>query len=122
MAIVTVTGNLTKDTELKQNTQGSPFVSFGVADNINKDTVQYFNCTLWGSVAEKLQQYLNKGTKVTIIGRLQLVEGKGDYGPSMMVNVIDIQMMGAKPDSDNSPAEQSKENEEKVQFDDEIPF
>ena len=123
MAFITITGNLTKDAQLKSTNDGSPFCSFGIADNYGKDQVQFFNCTLWGSRAEKIAQYLKKGTKATVIGRMNIVKGKDGHDPSMMVSIYDLSFGGSQSEN-NEQQKPQKDSVDKVEseFDDEIPF
>lgn len=76
---VTISGNLTRDIELRATPSGYPVGGFSVAVNERRkqqdgsweDYPNYFDCTLLGERAQKLQQYLAKGTKVTVSGKLR---------------------------------------------------
>jgi len=63
-----VIGNLTKDAEFKAGNQGD-FLAFDIAVNLSKTKVQYISCTI-GNIeyAQKIAQYLTKGTKVYLNG------------------------------------------------------
>jgi len=63
------TGNLANDPELKKVGETS-VLNFTVASNINKDTVVYNDCALWGKLGESLSSFLTKGKPVTIFGEL----------------------------------------------------
>ena len=74
-------GNLTRDPELKYTPSGSAYCTFGIATNrewkIDGETKQqtdYHNIVAWGKLAEICGQYLGKGRKVYIEGRLQTRE------------------------------------------------
>lgn len=75
---VTIAGNLTKDIEVRATPSGYPIGTLSVAVNDRRkkqdgsweDYPNYFDCTLLGERAQKLQQYLTKGTKVTVTGKL----------------------------------------------------
>ncbi len=75
---VTIAGNLTRDIELRATPSGYPIGTLSVAVNDRRkqpngsweDYPNYFDCTLLGERAQKLQQYLTKGTKVTVTGKL----------------------------------------------------
>lgn len=121
MAFVTVSGNVTKDAKLKTNDKGSKYITFSVADNYGKDAVQFFNCTIWGSLAEKLEPYIKKGLKCCVIGEMYLKEGKGEYGPSMMVNVAKFDFMGTAKQGDSDGGKKPAVSEQN-EFDDDIPF
>lgn len=76
---VTISGNLTRDIELRATPSGYPVGGFSVAVNERRkqqdgsweDYPNYFDCTLLGERAQKLRQYLAKGTKVTVSGKLR---------------------------------------------------
>lgn len=74
-------GNLTRDVSLKYTTGGSAIAKFGIAVNRRwkdkntgetKDEVMFIDITVFGRSAEIANQYLKKGSKVLVEGRLQL--------------------------------------------------
>lgn len=83
-----VIGNLTRDPELKQTTSGHSVCSFGVATNRvwndssgqKQEQVEFHNVVAWGKLAEICSQYLGKGRKVYIDGRLQTRDWEGQDG------------------------------------------
>lgn len=75
---VTVSGNLTRDPEVRTTASGKPVMSFGIAVNDrrrNPETGEweefpnFFNCTMFGTRGEQLGELLAKGDKVVIEGR-----------------------------------------------------
>ncbi len=76
---VTVSGNLTKDLEVRSTPSGFPIGRTSVAvnerrkqsDGSYEDYANYFDLKLLGDRAQKLAQYLTKGTKVTVCGSLK---------------------------------------------------
>lgn len=74
-----VLGNLTRDPELRYTPNGQAVTSFAVATNRSwtdasgdkKDAVEFHDIVVWGKLAEIVSQYLGKGRKVMIVGRLQ---------------------------------------------------
>lgn len=77
---VMISGNLTRDPELRQTTGGTAVLSLGVAVNDRRrnqqtgeweDYPNFVDCTIFGTRAESLSRYLSKGTKVAIDGRLR---------------------------------------------------
>jgi len=75
----TIVGRLTRDPESRTTPNGTTVTSFGVATNFvykNKDgqkteTVEYHNIVTWRKLAEIAAQYLKKGRRVLVEGRLQ---------------------------------------------------
>lgn len=76
--IATISGNLTRDAELRQTASGTSVLSFSVAVNERRpdgnggwtDYPNYINCIVFGKRADSLSRFLGKGTKVAIHGRL----------------------------------------------------
>lgn len=83
-----IIGNLTRDPETRTTTTGQTVCSFGVATNRvwndasgQKQTqVEFHNIVTWSRLAEICGQYLAKGRKVFIEGRLQTREWEGQDG------------------------------------------
>lgn len=85
--MVVVTGNLTRDPELKHTQGGTAVVTLGVAVNGRKkkgdewvDDVNFFDVTVFGNAAENCAQYLEKGRPVAIKGRLDWSSWTNDNG------------------------------------------
>lgn len=84
----TIIGNLTRDPEVRQTPNGQSVASFGVATNRSwtgsdgqkQEQVEFHNCVAWGKLAEICGQYLAKGRKVYIEGRLQTRDWEGQDG------------------------------------------
>ncbi len=84
----TIIGNLTRDPEVRTTPNGKSVASFGVATNYSwtdaagqkQEKVEFHNMVAWGKLAEICGQYLAKGRKVYIEGRLQTREWEGQDG------------------------------------------
>lgn len=77
---VTISGNLTRDAELRTTQSGASVLAFGVAVNERRknqqtgeweDVPNFVDCTLFGNRANALSPHLSKGAKVSIDGRLR---------------------------------------------------
>jgi single-strand DNA-binding protein len=74
-----IMGNLTRDPELRSTPGGQQVASFAVATNRSwmdqsgerKEAVEYHEVVAWGKLGELAAQYLAKGRKVMVVGRLQ---------------------------------------------------
>ena len=84
-----IIGNLTRDPEVRMTPTGQNVAQLGVATNrswVNKTTgqkqeeVEYHNVVVWGKLAEICGQYLGKGRKVYVEGRLKTREWVGQDG------------------------------------------
>lgn len=94
---VAISGNLTRDPELRQTAGGMAILGFGVAVNDRRKNQQtgewedypnFIDCTMFGARAEKLQPYLAKGTKVAIDGKLRWSQWERDGQKRSKVEVI----------------------------------
>ena len=76
---VSITGNLTRDPELRFTPSGQATATFGVAVNRRwqnrqtsewEEAVSFFDVVCWGQLAENAAQSLTKGTRIVVSGRL----------------------------------------------------
>ena len=84
---VIITGNLTRDPELRSTSGGTPVCGLRIAVNSRRkegdqwvDKPNYFDVTVWGSQGENCAQYLAKGRPVAIDGRLNWREWEDKEG------------------------------------------
>lgn len=108
-----IIGNITRDIELKSTQSGQSVCSFGVATNRswkNKDgqkqeDVQFHNVVAWGKLAEIIAQYMSKGKKIYIDGRLQTREYETKDGQTRRSTEIvaeNMIMLGSKGEGGNT--------------------
>lgn len=101
---VNITGNLTRDPELRATTGGTQVLSFGVAVNDRRRNPQtgdweaypnFVDCTMFGTRAEAVNRYLSKGSKVAIEGKLRYSswEKNGERRSKIEVVVDEIEFM-----------------------------
>ena len=104
---VCISGNLGNDAELRNTASGMGVLSFNVAvsdrrKNIGsgdwEDYTNWIPCTMFGTRAEKLAQYLTKGTKVAIEGKLRWSQWEKDGQKRSKVEVIvdDVELMSGE--------------------------
>lgn len=85
---VQLIGNLTREPEIKQIPGGQVVATFGVATNLSwtdqsgqkQNKAEFHNVVAWRKLAEICGQYLKKGSKVFIEGRLQTRDWEGEDG------------------------------------------
>lgn len=83
-----IIGNLTRDPEMRTTNSGQNVATFSVATNRiwnnasgqRQESVEYHNVVAWGKLAEICRQFLTKGRKVYIEGRLQTRDWVGQDG------------------------------------------
>jgi single-strand DNA-binding protein len=75
---VTVSGNLTRDPELRYTPSGASVCNFSLAvsrrytkGNEQVEQTSFFDVTCWGSLAENASATIQKGHRVTVTGRLE---------------------------------------------------
>ena len=94
---VIISGNLTRDPELRQTQSGMLVLGLGVAVNDRRknqttgeweDYPNFIDCTMFGSRAEALSRYLSKGTKVAIEGKLRWSQWERDGQQRSKIEVI----------------------------------
>ena len=120
----TLSGNLTRDAELRYSEGGVAILSFGLAFNDRRkqkdsdeweDVVNFIDCTLFGNRAEALEPYLLKGTKVCLDGKLrwgQWETDDGDKRSKIELIVDELEFMAPRRDEDESadPPKKTKDN------------
>ena len=111
---VIISGNLTRDPELRSTAGGTSVLGFGVAVNDRRKNQQtgewedfpnLIDCTLFGARADALKRYLSKGTKVTIEGKLRWSQWERDGQKRSKIEVIvdELEFMSSR----NSDAQYS---------------
>jgi len=93
-------GRLTKDPEIRVTQTGKKVASISIAVSDGKDqngqqVSQYFNCVAWEKLADVMEMYTPKGTKVCVSGKLQnrswtKQDGTKAYATDILVNELEI--------------------------------
>lgn len=139
---VVITGNLTRDAELRTTQGGTSVCTIGVAVNDRvrnsstgewEDYANFINCVLFGRRAEGLSPYLTKGTKVAIEGRLRYSawEQDGQRRNKIEVLVDELELLSSRNGgaSQSAPAREAYSapatpviNEDSSVYDEDVPF
>ena len=109
---VVLTGNLTRDPELKSTPSGTSVCKLRIACNTRRrdsagnwqDKPNYFDVTVWGAQGENCAQYLQKGRPVAIDGRLEWREWDDQNGNKRQaVDIIadSVQFLGSRDGAEN---------------------
>jgi single-strand DNA-binding protein len=139
---VVVSGNLTRDPELRQLPSGNSVCKLRLATNTRKkdretgqwtDVPNYFDVTVWGAQGESVARYCSKGSGILIDGRLEWREFDAQDGTKRQaVEIIaeNTQFVGGRDgsferagaDPDFTPAAARASQAAPAADDDDIPF
>jgi len=99
-------GNLTRDPELRQTPNGQNVTSFSLALNRSykdasgewQEATDYIDIVAWGPLAERVSQYLTKGSRCLVQGRLQYSswEQDGKKRSKVEVNAQDVTFLDSR--------------------------
>ncbi len=109
---VILVGNLTRDVEIRYSQSGSAIGNVGIATSRKwksqtgeqKEEVLFIDLTFFGRTAEIANQYLRKGSKVLVDGRLTLQQWTAQDGSKRSKHVVTVEtlkMLDSKADSMN---------------------
>ena len=112
---VIILGNLSKDIALRYSPGGSAIANTAIAttrkfkgaDDTQKEEVLFIDVTFFGRTAESVNQYLHKGSKILIDGRLKLEQWTDQQGQNRSKHKVDVesfQMLDSKPTDGQSAA------------------
>jgi single-strand DNA-binding protein len=104
---VVLTGNLTRDPELRHTPSGTSVCSLRVACNTRRkdgsgewvDKPNYFDVTVWGAQGENCATYLSKGRPVAVDGRLEwreFTDKDGNKRQAVEIVADSVQFLGSR--------------------------
>lgn len=143
-----ITGNITRDIEIRYTNGGLAIASFGIAwnENVKQEDgsydkkAHYFNVTAFGRKAEVINQHFRKGSPILIDGQLSFSSWTGNDGQKrneVSIKLNDFDFMGGRDSGnasggyhDNGGASQAQQSSYQGKHDvpeidineDEIPF
>lgn len=101
-----IIGNLGKDPELKTTNNGKSVVSFSVATQSGKDApTDWHNIEAWDKTAELVAQYLKKGSKCAVTGRIKYEKSEKDGVTRYFTKIVanNVEFLSAKQEADDLP-------------------
>jgi single-strand DNA-binding protein len=130
---VVLTGNLTRDPELRSTPSGTPVGTLRLASNTRRknnagewqDKPNYFTVTVWGAHAENCARFLTKGRAVAVDGRLEWREwqtSNGDKRESIEIVAEAVQFLSAPDRAAHDDASPDTARADVPTDDDDIPF
>ena len=137
---IIIVGNLGRDPEMRYLPNGTPVTNFSVATNrtytnANGERVQetiWFRVAAWGKQAETVNQYLHKGSRVLVEGRL--VPDPATGGPriwtrqdgtpaaSFEINASTVRFLSSRGESNGGHMDEGAPVDDLPAEEDEIPF
>ena len=111
MLKATLIGNLGGDPDMRYSANGSPLLRFNVASNFRtrtpegefQDKTEWVRVTVTGNRAESLSQYLRKGSRVYVEGRLEArpwTDQQGQIRAGLEVLANEVQFMSSRADDE----------------------
>lgn len=124
---VTLMGNLTRDPELRQTPNGQNVTSFSLALNRSykdssgewQEATDYIDIVCWGPLAERVAQYLSKGRRCLVQGRLQSRswEQEGQKRSKVEVLANDVTFLDSRGTGDDFSSNGSSDSSSQNQAD-----
>ena len=117
---VNISGNLTRDPELRSTAAGTQILTFGVAVNDRRrnpktneweDYPNFIDCVVFGGRAESLHKFLRKGSKVAVEGKLRWSQWEKDGGKRSKLEVVvdEVEFLSGSK-AQNRPQQQQSTN------------
>ena len=133
---VILMGNITRKPEIRKTPSGASVCNFSIAvsekykDKQGQwvDKAEFINCVAWNRTAEVIEQYLDKGSKILVEGKMSTssYDKNGEKRYKTEVIVSNMQMLGGK--SDNQATQQAPAPSQAPSYDapsyqdDSLPF
>ncbi len=130
-----IVGNVGSDPDIRTMPNGNQVVNLSIATSDEwkdkntgekKEKTEWHRCVFFNKIADIAAQYVNKGSKLYVEGRLQTrsyeQDGVKKYSTEIVVN--DMQMLDSKNTNSNNEVKEASNNDiaKFDSFDDDIPF
>ena len=124
---VTLMGRLTRDPELKYSQAGKAYCRFTVAINreFNREEADFINCLAFGKTAETIAEWLGKGRRIALHGRIQTgnYENKnGDKVSTFEVVADRFEFVDSARSETSKNQTYSNNNDDVLDDNDDFPF
>lgn len=132
---ITIVGNLGRDPEMRYTPSGVPVTNFSVATSrrfTNRDgelteKTVWFKVSVWNKPAENCAQYLNKGSRVLVVGEMEEPEvwknNEGTHVASLKIRADKVQFLTPRGESNGAQHRQAAtEPMGPDPMDEDIPF
>lgn len=124
MNVTTITGNLTKDWELKKSKDGKTTIATNViADNDHQaERTNFFNVKVIGKIGESYAKYTGKGSKVTIVGKMSLTNYEKNGEQKQWFEVLVQQLDSHTPKKNTENNEIDNNDNVEIEAENDFPF
>ena len=131
---VVLMGRLTRDPELKYSQAGKAFSKFTVVVNreFKREEADFINCTAWGKTAETIAEYLRKGRRIALQGRISVSSyeqnGETRWSTEVVVDKFEfVDTANSKMEGNSQMQSKKSENSsandnDEIMDDDNFPF
>ena len=128
---VVLVGRCTRDATMKYTVGGMAIGSFSIAVNrsVKKgdgwaNEASFFDCVLYGKIAESVDRYLVKGKQVAVEGELHQKRWEQDGQARSKVEIVvsSVQLLGGEKNKEAQESAQNRTNGDIRQFESDIPF
>lgn len=103
---VTLSGFLVRDIDFRKTTTNKSVASFTVACNRIGEGVDFISCQAWNASADYLSKYGSKGSKIELVGRIQVRDYKNKEGNKVYITEVIANQVSVS----NSKKEESHAN------------
>ena len=125
-----ITGNATRDPELRTTTSGKNVCSFTVAVNRRKKIegqpeADFFKVSAWNQLGENCAKYVHQGKKVCVVGSVSVhpyTNSKGEAAASMEVLADEVEFLSPRQEQTEAPAPVDKQSGFEVVETESLPF
>lgn len=122
-----ISGNITKEIDLKYSSAGKAYAKFTVAvrRKFDREKSDFFNVTAFGKQAENIANFLDKGSKVLVEGEVQIDSKDGKYYTNVIadsVEFLDSKKKEDKPAQNNKVKDDPFKDGTPIPSDDDLPF
>ena len=124
---VTLMGRLTRDPELKYSQAGKAYCRFSLAvqREFNREEADFINCLAFGKTAETIAEWLGKGRRIAIVGRIQTGSYQNSNGDTVYTTEVVADRFefvdSAKSDTSKNQS-YSNNNDDVLDDNDDFPF
>jgi single-strand DNA-binding protein len=118
-------GNLTREPEIRYTNNNLKVAQITIAIN-RKEEVDYIDCVAFDKKADIIEQYLHKGNRVAVEGRLQTnsyeKDGKKIKTMNILINNIEFLNTNNKVVEEDGIKKEIENGEQEAIYTDELPF